>query len=114
MENPKTRVIEKKLIKVYSRVLNSVIEDPKLAFISVRDVKIAKDLSLANIYVSSLTSSMKHKNLIKQLQRCTHIFKRELAKLKIIRRIPNMKFIYDDTVQRAIKMDKKIDSLKLK
>ncbi len=106
-----TRKLEMKLFKIFSTILQKSIDDPVLQFVSINDVKIAKDLSLANVFVSCFDPRQKKGDVLKQLARSAGVFKGELAKLKTVRKIPNLKFIYDDTTEKAIDLSGKIAEL---
>ncbi len=106
-----TRMLEIKLFKIFSTILQKNIDDPVLQFVSINDVKIAKDLSLANVYVSCFDPNKKKAEVLQHLTKSSGVFKSELAKLKTIRRIPEMKFIYDDTTEKAVNLSQKIEKL---
>jgi len=106
-----TRKLEMKLFKIFSTILRKNIDDPALQFVNINDVKIAKDLSLANVFVSCFDPNRKKGEVLKQLGKSSGVFKGELARLKTIRRIPNLKFIYDDTTEKAINLSQKIEGL---
>ncbi len=106
-----TRKIEVKLLKIYSRVLTFLIDDPVLQFVNINDVKIAKDLSLANVFVSCFDPNSNRGKVLAHLGKSSGVFKSELARLKTIRRIPEMKFHYDDTVEKAVELSGKIEKL---
>ncbi len=106
-----TRKLEVKLFKIFSTILRKSIDDPILQFVSINEVTIAKDLSLANVYVSCFDAKRKKGEVIQHLTKSSGVFKSELAKLKTIRRIPEMKFIYDDTTEKAVNLSQKIEGL---
>ncbi len=106
-----TRKLEMKLFKIFSAILRKNIDDPILQFVNINDVKIAKDLSLANVFVSCFDPKVKKGDVLSHLKKSAGVFKGELASLKTIRRIPNLKFIYDDTTEKAVELSGKIEAL---
>lgn len=82
------------------------------AFVTVTDVDVSPDLSLARVYFSVLPIS-EAEDVFSRLNE----IKSEIRKLlgnkigKRIRKIPELAFFHDDTGEQANKMDKLINSL---
>ena len=74
-----------------SRILQRDMRDPRVGnFVSVNDVKVSKDLSYAEIYVSSLQAedAQAQTELIDVLNRAAGFFRTELAKRHTMRTTP--------------------------
>jgi len=94
-----------------SRILQRDMRDPRVgSFVSVNDVKVSKDLSYAEIYVSSLHAedARAQAELIGVLNRAAGFFRTELAKRHTMRTTPNPRFHYDELVERGPKLEKLI------
>jgi ribosome-binding factor A len=76
----------------------------------VNDVKVSKDLSYAEIYVSSLQAedAQAQAELIGVLNRAAGFFRTELAKRHTMRTTPKPRFHYDELVERGPKLEKLI------
>lgn len=108
-QNKYSRQVLKDLSEIFQK-------DPKHffgnAFVTVTDVEVSPDLSLARVYFSVLPVTEAEK----VIQRLDEI-KSEVRKLlgnkigKRIRKIPELAFFHDDTGEQASKMDKLINSL---
>ncbi len=96
--------IEKELLKLISNTLEFKIRDKRLAFVSVTAVKISEDLAYAKIYYSTL-SKAKIKDVEKGLSKAGGFIKNEIAKAKILRTIPELRFFYDDTQDKAERIE---------
>ena len=78
-----------------SRILQRDMRDPRVGnFVSVNDVKVSKDLSYAEIYVSSLQAedAQAQTELIDVLNRAAGFFRTELAKRHTMRTTPKAAF----------------------
>ena len=94
-----------------SRILQRDMRDPRVgSFVSVNDVKVSKDLSYAEIYVSSLQAedAQAQAELIGVLNRAAGFFRTELAKRHTMRTTPKPRFHYDELVERGTKLEKRI------
>ena len=71
--------INDRIKQVLSVVLLTRIEDPRLAGVSVTDVKVDRELDYANIYVSSLDGEKSSREVIAALNHAHGYLKHEIA-----------------------------------
>lgn len=76
--------------------------------ITVNDIKIAKDLSYLDIFVSSLKNTDK---LCKTLALQAQEIKEEINKNITLRKTPIVRFRYDSTIEKSTDLINKIDNL---
>ena len=94
-----------------SRILQRDMRDPRVgSFVSVNDVKVSKDLSYAEIYVSSLQVNdvNAQAELINVLNRAAGFFRTELSKRHTMRTTPKPRFHYDELVERSPRLEQLI------
>jgi ribosome-binding factor A len=94
-----------------ARILQRDMRDPRVgSFVSVNDVKVSKDLSYAEIYVSSLQAETDEdkSELIAILNKAAGFFRSELAKRHTMRTTPRTRFHYDELVERGPRIEKLI------
>ena len=94
-----------------ARILQRDMRDPRVgSFVSVNDVKVSKDLSYAEIYVSSLQAETEEdkSELITVLNKAAGFFRSELAKRHTTRTTPRTRFHYDELVERGPRIEKLI------
>lgn len=87
--------------EVLSLILINKLEDPRLADVSVTDVKVDRELDFANIYVSSLSGSTHSKEVLEALNHARGYLKYELANEIDLRVMPKLRFFWDPTPERA-------------
>ena len=91
-----------------ARILQRDMRDPRVgSFVSVNDVKVSKDLSYAEIYVSSLQAETEEdkSELITVLNKAAGFFRSELAKRHTMRTTPRTRF---QLVERGPRIEKLI------
>ncbi|HEY1991578.1 MAG TPA: 30S ribosome-binding factor RbfA [Gammaproteobacteria bacterium] len=99
-----TRVAEQ-LQRELAGMLGKVVEGPRAGLVTVTAVEVSKDLSHARVYVSSLGGSMPHEELISALQRASGFLRHELGKAVKLRIMPELRFHYDQTEERAARLE---------
>lgn len=94
-----------------ARIIAFEMRDPRVgSFVSVNDVKVSKDLSYAEIYVSSLqvNEPAEQEALIKVLNGAAGFFRSTLAKRHKMRTTPKPRFHYDLLVAEGPRIEKLI------
>lgn len=80
------------------------LSDPRLEFVTITGVKLSADLQLASIYFRILDES-RQKETKKGLQSAAGVFRHRLAEELEIRRVPNLRFFYDASIEKGEKVD---------
>ena len=91
-------------------IIQRQMRDPRIGPVSVNDVRVSKDLSFADVYVSSMDTPgpPEQANLVAVLNRASGFFRTELAKRHSMRATPRPRFHYDDSVERGPRLEKLI------
>lgn len=94
-----------------ARIMQTQMRDPRVGeFVSVSDVRVSKDLSYAEIYVSSLDADTPEQRaqLIEVLNSAAGFFRSELAKRHKMRTTPRPRFHYDELLESGPRLEKLI------
>ena len=94
-----------------ARIIQLEMRDPRVgSFVSVNDVKVSRDLSYADIYVSSLQANEPEERqaLIEVLNKASGFFRSTLAKRHKMRTTPKPRFHYDELVEAGPRLEKLI------
>jgi ribosome-binding factor A len=104
--------VSSQMRRVLAELIQHSIKDPRLGFVTVNDVDVSRDLAVAKIYISVLNAeeSERQKNL-GVLTHAAPFLRRELSKQLRMRAIPELRFIYDDSIERGMEMDRILDDL---
>lgn len=89
------------------------LNDPRVRnnFSDLVKIDISKDMSMCNVYVSSIDGFLKAEETVKGLNSAVPHIKWELGKRLKLRFIPEVKFIATDSIEYGINMIKKINDL---
>lgn len=108
----KTERIASQLQIEIGDVIANELRSESLKFITVTHVKLAPDLSYAKVYFTTMWDKNKEQ-VIEELNKSEWFIKNELCKRKLkMRRIPELDFVYDDSVAEGYKIESIIKKLR--
>lgn len=82
-------------------ILHRTVKDKRIGLVSINEVRLTNDLSVAKIYVTRIDNVEKKQLVAKQLNDMAGFLRTELAaKFKSMRTVPELRF-YDDTVAES-------------
>lgn len=102
--------LEHLFIEKISEILRTEIKDERIHFVTVTAAKITNDLSFAKVYVTILDDKMRD-SMLKQLNKASNFIERELSKRIEIRKMPNITFVYDESIEYATNIENIIESI---
>jgi ribosome-binding factor A len=85
-------------------LVHAAVRDHALPSVSVSDVEVTRDLDWATVWVTAL-SPEQSVEAIKGLKELTVEFRRSLARGMRLRRVPELKFKYDDSVDKGERIE---------
>lgn len=88
------------------------ISDPRLAGVYVTDVRIDRELSYADIYVSAIEGQQRAKEILEGLEHAQGFIRRELARSVELRVFPKLRFHWDPTPEKAERIERLLASLR--
>ncbi len=95
-----------------SELLQHQVKDPRLgSFVTVTEVSISPDLRRARIFVSRIGSKEEKQETLNVLAAASGFFRNELAKRLKLRRIPELSFQWDDSIERGTYLLNLIDKV---
>ena len=93
-----------------SELLQRQVKDPRLgSFIAVTEVSTSPDLKYAKIFVSRIGSEKEKQETLSVLAAASGFFRNELARRLSLRRIPELSFYWDDSIERGTYLLQLID-----
>jgi ribosome-binding factor A len=89
-----------------AEILSQRLRDPRLGtMISVTDVEVTKDLSVARIYVSVLAPDDARDKALEALNHSTGFVRHELAPRLGLREVPEIRFLLDTSIQSGARVE---------
>ena len=103
--------IEDLLHKEIAKIIVTRIDNPQIKnTVTITDIKVSKDIRSAIVYFVTLDKNFKKvEKIINELKPTIKFY---LSKNVHLKRIPDIKFIFDDTVIKGQRINKLLDSLR--
>ena len=87
------------------------LKDPRISqLLSIVKVNVSGDLSYATVYVSAIEGSEATESSVKGLKSAAGYLRRELGRRLSLRKVPELRFIADDSIERSAHISKIINS----
>ncbi len=103
--------IASEMRRVISDVIQNELKDPRIPFMtSVLDIKLAKDLKYAKVYISVLGSEAEKAQVQAALKNSSGFIRHEIGQRMIIRYVPELTFVLDESIERGAYMSGLIDA----
>ena len=100
----RTDRISTQLRKELALLVHAAVRDHALPSVSVSDVETTKDLDVATVWVTTLDADQS-KTAVDALNDMAGEFRRELSRTLTIRRVPELRFRYDDSVDKGERIE---------
>jgi ribosome-binding factor A len=95
-----------------SKLIQNVLRDPRLgSLVSVTEVSASPDLRYAKIYVSCLEGEEKKQQILAALTSASGFIRSELAKVVRLRRMPELHFEWDNSIEKGDRLLRLIDEV---
>jgi ribosome-binding factor A len=97
-----------------SRLLLTEVKDPRIGMVTITDVEVSSDIKRARVFYS-VGGDEYHKGQTQQgLVSASGFIRTALATHLTIKRVPEITFVYDGTLEYGEKIDTILDTLKEK
>jgi ribosome-binding factor A len=104
MSHRRVERLNAQLKRELSALIRTRLGDPRVASITVTDVRVTSDLSLARVFVRTLGSS-DHEEALQGLAAAAPYLRRMLGAELQIRRVPELRFEFDETLDHALRIE---------
>ncbi len=95
-----------------SDLLQRHVKDPRLAeFIAVTEVCVSPDMGSARVFVSAIGTEENKQKTLGALATASGFLRKELARNLRLRRIPQLNFVWDDSIERGDRLARLIDEV---
>ena len=103
-EYQRTDRVGAQLRREIGQLVHQDVRDQHVPEVSVSDVEVTRDLSLAKVFVTALDPATA-KEAVALLNEAAKGYRQALSKLLSLRQVPELRFHYDDSVDRGERID---------
>jgi len=81
------------------------LSDPRIGFVTITGVRIARDFRNAKVFVSVLGDDSSREKSLAALRSAHGLLQRAIARDARLHHTPQLEFVYDDTTDSAMRLD---------
>jgi ribosome-binding factor A len=100
------RRVDEAMREVLSDTLAQGLKDPRIGFVTVTAVDTSPDLRHANVWVSVLGDDKQRRLTMEGLRSAHGVLQRAVAAQLRLKHTPQLDFAYDDTAERAQRVER--------
>ena len=97
-------------VEAISKVIHEEVKDDDIKFVTITAVDISSDLSYAKVYFTNLIDADREK-VSKALNRASGFIRGKLFDMVEIRKMPELTFVYDESIEYGNKIEKIINEI---
>jgi len=88
-------------------IIRAEMRDPRIGMVSVNEVRVSRDMSYADVYVSALGSDTKEaqRELISVLEHAAGFLRSAVARDSTMRSTPKLRFHYDELIVEGARIE---------
>jgi len=101
METKRTLRVGEFMKHELARIFQTRVKDPHIQLLTITQVSVTPDLSLARVYLNIMGDEKRRAATLVALERANAFIRREIGQVLKTRIIPELRFIYDDTLDYA-------------
>jgi ribosome-binding factor A len=85
------------------------VKDPRVGLVTVTAVEVSPDLNHARVFVTALADKDGKNETLLALQHAAGFLRSRLSHSLTVRQVPELRFVYDESVERGLRLSKLID-----
>jgi ribosome-binding factor A len=109
MPSDRMRRVDEAVRQVLTDAVAQDLQDPRIGFVTMTSVKTTSDLRQARVYVSVLGDETQRESTLAGLRSAHGALQRRLARELRMKRTPTLEFLYDDTTDRAMRVEELLE-----
>ena len=111
---PSNRIdrIDEEIKRALSSIIQNDVKDDRMSdMVSVTRADVTPDLKYAKVFVSVYGTDKRRTSSIEALNHGASFIRTRLAKMINIRRVPELTFVLDDSIEYSLKISKLLDQV---
>jgi phosphoesterase RecJ-like protein len=111
MDPYRTNKLNQSILEVLSQLLTVSVKDPRVGFVTLNAVELNRDHSVAQVYYSVMGDEEDRRKSFQGLKKARGFMQSKLVRTLGLRQAPELRFTYDDSVEKALQIDGLLDEL---
>lgn len=97
-----------KIHQAITDLLSKKMSDPRIEMATISEVKLSSDLRVADVYVTVFGDKKRVRETLAGFKKSKGFIKKSIAPKLGLKYMPDLRFVYDNTFDKAAKMDELI------
>lgn len=106
---PRGRRIADQIQRELSEIIRMELKDPRVGLITITDVEVTQDNEHAKVFFTALGEPVQQEAAERALNHAAGFLRSSLAKVMKLRTVPQLRFNYDVSVERGVRLSNLID-----
>lgn len=106
---PRGRRIADQIQRELSEIIRMDLKDPRVGLITITDVEVTQDNEHAKVFFTALGEPVQQEAAERALNHASGFLRSALAKVMKLRTVPQLRFNYDVSVERGVRLSNLID-----
>ena len=108
-QSPRSSRVGEQIQRELATLISTEAKDPRVRLVTLTGVELSPDMRHARVHFTTLGTGEEIDAVMQGLQRSTGFYRVRLGQLLRIRVMPQLQFVYDDSVERGARLSKLID-----
>jgi ribosome-binding factor A len=85
-------------------------KDPRIGMVTLTEVEVSPDYAHAHVFFTVIGDAARIGDAVVGLNQAAGYLRRELSQRLVLRAIPQLHFVYDESVERGVRLSRLIDA----
>ena len=103
--------VANKIHAVITELISKKMADPRIEMATITQIITTSDLRIADVYISVFGSKKRIKDAVEGFKQSKKFIKKKIAPKLGLKYMPDLRFFYDDSFDKAAKLDRILKSV---
>ena len=104
--------LNERIKELIGEVVLKRTKDPRIGLVTITSVSVAPDLATAKVYFTVMGDESVRAETRKGLESARSFLRKTLGEELELRQVPDLRFVYDETLDRAMRIDEAIEGFR--
>jgi ribosome-binding factor A len=111
MSSPRAGRVGEQIRMELAGLLTREVHDPGIGLVTITHVKVTPDLQQARVYYTTIGDDKARRESKRALERATPFLRRQLGGRVRLRRVPELQFFFDESIERQDRIERILQDL---
>jgi ribosome-binding factor A len=103
--------LEETLRRILAAALARDVQDPRVGFVTVSEVRLNRDRTVAEVFYTVLGDEEQRGTTLAGLKSCRNFLRQRIGEELRLRTLPELRFRYDTSLDRSFRIESMLDEL---